>query len=336
MNLTIAHKYIRLLSGDLRNFRVKGNNYNFSCPICGDSKTNKFKSRGYILEKNGRMFYYCHKCGKPEKLSDFIKLINPTLYNDYVLESYVEKGGRTSYDNRIKNTYKSSVDLKHIGELSELHIAKKYVRSRLIPDSSHERIYYTDNFSKWVKKTFPNIDYTKYKGDKRIVMPVFDDSETLVGAIGRSLSLDEKMRYFNVKRDENDMFIFGVERVQYTKPVIVTEGSIDSLFIENSLASSCSDLGGTVKILIDKYNIKPDKFICVFDNEFRNKEIRNMVEKAISIGVSVVFWGNRFTQEKDINNIILSGKTSDDIYNFIVNNSFSGMKAELELSLLNK
>ena len=49
MSLAIESKYIRLLSHRLRNFKQKKDYlWNFSCPICGDSKKNLLKARGYV------------------------------------------------------------------------------------------------------------------------------------------------------------------------------------------------------------------------------------------------------------------------------------------------
>jgi hypothetical protein len=50
MTLSIDTKYIRLLSTRLRNFKQKKEGlYNFSCPICGDSKKNMTKAEAERL-----------------------------------------------------------------------------------------------------------------------------------------------------------------------------------------------------------------------------------------------------------------------------------------------
>ena len=67
MSLSVESKYIRLLSHRLRNFKQKKDYvWNFSCPICGDSKKNLLKARGYVYSKGNNLFviliYYevCH------------------------------------------------------------------------------------------------------------------------------------------------------------------------------------------------------------------------------------------------------------------------------------
>ena len=45
----VDSKFIGLVSSRLQKFkRVKADLYNFRCPICGDSKKNKSKTRGYL------------------------------------------------------------------------------------------------------------------------------------------------------------------------------------------------------------------------------------------------------------------------------------------------
>lgn len=48
----IYQKYVYLLSSYLEGFKKIGHNYNFRCPICGDSEKNKRKKRGWLLSNN--------------------------------------------------------------------------------------------------------------------------------------------------------------------------------------------------------------------------------------------------------------------------------------------
>ena len=74
------------MSGQLQLFKKKNNVYNFRCPYCGDSKKDKFKARGYLLEKKGNYNYFCHNCGISRKFSKFLQENNGELYQQYILE----------------------------------------------------------------------------------------------------------------------------------------------------------------------------------------------------------------------------------------------------------
>ena len=90
----IDSKFIGLLSSRLQKFkRVKSNLYNFRCPICGDSKKNKSKTRGYLYAVKANTNFKCHNCGASMSLNNFIKEIDPTLHKQYTMEKF--KSGHT-------------------------------------------------------------------------------------------------------------------------------------------------------------------------------------------------------------------------------------------------
>ena len=93
MNL-IDSKYIGLISSRLIKFkRVKSDLYNFRCPICGDSKKNKTKTRGYLYTVKADVNYRCHNCGASMTFNSFLKKVDTTLQTQYSLEKF--KDGKT-------------------------------------------------------------------------------------------------------------------------------------------------------------------------------------------------------------------------------------------------
>ena len=64
-----------------------------------------------------------------------------------------------------------------------------------------------------------------------------------------------------------------------------------------------------------------------FDNEPRNREIVERINKAINRGDKVVIWPNNIVQ-KDINDMVLSGHHVQDI---VESNTFQGLQAKLNL-----
>jgi hypothetical protein len=67
----------------------------------------------------------------------------------------------------------------------------------------------------------------------------------------------------------------------------------------------------------------------IYDNEPRNKEIVKLVEIAIQNGKKVCIWPSGVNQ-KDINDMILSGQTSDELLSIINKRTFHGLEAQLE------
>ena len=67
------------------------------------------------------------------------------------------------------------------------------------------------------------------------------------------------------------------------------------------------------------------------DNEPRNKEVVKQIEKYIEEKYNVVIWPSDIKQ-KDINEMIMSGKTERDIKDIIACNTFNGLLAKTKLS----
>ena len=68
----------------------KADLYNFRCPICGDSKKNKSKTRGYLYAVKANTNFKCHNCGASMSLNNFLKHVDPAVHKQYVMEKFKE------------------------------------------------------------------------------------------------------------------------------------------------------------------------------------------------------------------------------------------------------
>ena len=68
-----------------------------------------------------------------------------------------------------------------------------------------------------------------------------------------------------------------------------------------------------------------------FDNERRNKEILMQMEQIIDKGYNLVLWPDD-VKEKDINDMVLSGKTKEEVQTIIKNNTYQGNMAKIRFS----
>ena len=71
--------------------------------------------------------------------------------------------------------------------------------------------------------------------------------------------------------------------------------------------------------------------VLVYDNEPRNKEIVREMKTAIEANASICIWP-KDVKEKDINDMVLAGKTQDEIIHTINKNTFFGPQALLEFN----
>jgi len=98
---------------------------------------------------------------------------------------------------------------------------------------------------------------------------------------------------------------------------MITEGPIDSLFLDNAIALAGADAN---------IKIQPQQCTMIFDNEPRNKEIVKRMIDAVNKKYNVAVFPNTL-KYKDINDMIIAGKTSAEIQTLISNNTHCGMTA---------
>lgn len=330
MSVFIDRTFLLRVSPKLSKFTQKKEDlYNFRCPLCGDSTKNKTKARGYVYRKKNDYFYMCHNCGASTTFYNFLDKVDPTLVKEYALERY--KNGETGNNNyskptfedfKTKTVFKQKLNLPSIDELPEDHFAKTYVVNRKIPKAHHKNLYFANDFKKFVEELNIEKDGLK-EDDPRLVIPFYDQEKNLIAFQGRALS-ESKLRYITIKLDENNDKIFGLDRINFDETIYVVEGPIDSLFVKNAIATADSNLTSVTKIL-DK-----SKFTLIFDNEPRNKDIVKMMDRAIEEHYSIVIWPDLVGDDKDINEMILSGFSPDEIQDIISNNTFVNLRAKME------
>jgi transcription elongation factor Elf1 len=340
--LHVDTKYVRLISGRLRNFKQKNTNlWNFSCPFCGDSQTNKTKARGYVFAKGTSLLYRCHNCGVSTNAANLIKRVDPSLFKEYSLEQFKENTtGHANNRNfavdvpttRFGKVQKQRV-FEHAEWISQLpsgHFCLTYVQARKIPLKHYNKFMFTPNYELFIKSLVPNID-KEISSDARLVIPYYNEFDELIAVTGRALeSASERLRYVTVRmNDSNNKLVYGMDRIDSQKTVYIVEGQIDSLFLKNCIASGDSALSVTANLFqaVNK--------ILVFDNEPRNKEIVKLMENAIKSDHNVVIWPDDI-QGKDINEMVMKGMDPMEIQSIIDSNTSRSLEAQLKFNYWKK
>ena len=146
MSSYIDLKFINDVSGRLSQFKKKSDYlYNFRCPHCGDSQKSKTKARAYFYRVKNYMFFKCHNCGEGQSLANFIKFIDPKLYDEYLLERYKRSAPSTPKPTftDFKPKFEETNILENYKKISELnnHPAQKYLKDRKIPEEHFDKFY---------------------------------------------------------------------------------------------------------------------------------------------------------------------------------------------------
>lgn len=339
--LSLDVKYLRLVSSRLRNFKQKKEGlFNFSCPVCGDSKKNLTKARGYAFAKGNDYFYRCHNCGVSTNVGNLIKHIDTTLHKEYVLERY--SSGRTNNANSANAVLQISAPkfgklqkqkvFEHAewcDKLPNQHFCLEYLKRRQIPKDAYKLLLFTSKYADFVTSIYPEHG-KQLINDARLVIPFYDENDDLIAVSGRALETsDNSLRYVTVRTNQSqNKLIYGLDRIKSSEKILLVEGPLDSLFLNNCLASGDANLALTAKEIDGDITL-------IFDNEPRNKEILKMMNKAIDTGHSMVIWPESM-EGKDINEMVMSGISPSEISDIISSNTFNGITAKLKFNMWKK
>ena len=334
MSLIIDQKYVGMISHRLRNFKRKQDYvWNFSCPLCGDSKKNVLKARGYVYKKGNNLFYSCKNCGIGTSIGKLLEQVDGSLYKEYILERY--KAGESGSSNYTKPTFNvpsprfdkldKQKQFEHAEFCSDLpsgHFCLDYLKHRKIDEIHYKSLLFTQKYKQFIDALVPNHG-KKLVDDARLIIPFYDVYNNLIAVSGRALETNDKtLRYITIRTtDSEEKLVFGMDRVSVHEPVRIVEGPIDSLFVKNCVASGDSSLTTVAD------NISAGKKVLIFDNEPRNKEIVKLMQESIKSNHHIVIWPNTI-EAKDINEMVMSGISPAEIESIISSNTFSGLEAQ--------
>jgi hypothetical protein len=253
--------------------------------------------------------------------SNFLKHVDAPTHKQYSLEKFKE--GHTGRNFVVEEPdfkfeapkFKKSLSIPKAFENPR---SNGYLTARKL-DSS--KFYYTKKFKKFVNTIKPTFDDTRYD-EERIIIPIYYE-KNLIGLQGRSID-PNPVKYITVMFDDNAPKIYGLDDVKKSEAVYVTEGPFDSTFIRNAIAMCGADAD------VSRWGINNP--VWIYDNEPRNREIVNRIDRTIDKGDSVVIFPSSM-DEKDINDMVIAGH---DVQKIVECNTYSGLEAKLKFNTWKK
>lgn len=338
----LDHKYIGMVSSRLDQFKRKSPTlYNFRCPVCGDSQTNKFKARGYIYDRKGKGLFHCHNCNATMAIPNFIKSLDQGMYNEYCVEKL--KGEKSPEQQDLEDfvgKMKKPVfmkegplkGLKKVSQLSPDHRVKQLVDARKIPTPYHAKLFCCPNFKQFTNKLVPgkfDDDSIKYD-ETRLLIPFLDKDKKVHAYQGRALG-NSNLKYITIILDESIPKVYGLDTVNFNQIVCVMEGPIDSMFVPNSIATA----GGDLVSALGPLQSSKSSMVIVYDNEPRSRDTIRKLDKTIMQGYNVCIWPENL-EHKDINDMVIAGLSSEFIQHIIKTNTYRDLAAKLALTKWSK
>lgn len=341
-----------------------GKDYNFRCPICGDSQKSEHKARAhfFLSTRDDIFIFNCFNCSATYSFQHYLKLYWPDEYKELRVNIFKERGIREfapvvkreykvedifdeEYQKLFKETLEVTRDAELIvpcGDLEVGHIAYDYLAERQLPTSAYDRLFYTENFEAFIRSIMSEemLDGRKIPSDARIVFVLQTADGEIMGFQARALDPESDLRYSIIMMSSSYPKIFGLENIDKNSsdPIFVTEGAFDSFFIHNAIAVNGGDTSA-LKDIIDCDGIDKDRFVVILDNEPRSKDTVKRMYKTIKEGYKIVTWDKVRTEHKDINDMLLGGvfdsngtfNRTNTLKNYILHNNYTGSTALVKL-----
>lgn len=278
---------------------------NFACPYCGDSEKDPSKKRGNLFFKTGTYKCFNDGCMKYVPLRKFVEKYS-RKYNLPIPDVGNSSEKKLQASPKKKGFLFEFFANKEIGE-SLLNFNELAQRFSLYPASEVDP---ESPIGKYITKrklhhlpTFEKSCYYDSRQDKIYLFNLDNRSGKVLGLAIRHINDSgngpkydirnySKLKESGLIRGINEEVIkevdainnyFNIFNVKFNKPITITEGQIDCMFLDNAIATTGVTKGKTLlKTLISKKNAR-----ILFDNDNAGREAAIALLKE---GYSVFLW----------------------------------------------
>lgn len=218
-------------------------------------------------------------------------------------------------------------EMQRIADLPSTHPGRQYLAGRkIVPGvKGFDDLLWCDDFKLWAHVHCDKEAPREGWKDPRVVAPLISPHGVEIGAQGRSIKPDSKLKYVTAMLDKKLIACYGGHFIDFSKDIWVTEGVYDSLAFDNGLAGLHSDLAGFARA----YGLKRESTVLVFDNEPGNRQVREKVWEAVKDGWRIAFWNQpQMVVGKDAASAIVEcGRSRENLFTIA-----TGLFAEIEFA----
>lgn len=327
LKTSILSQYLRQAALSMSGVIASRDNYQFKCNICGDgSKQGNKRGHLRLYRTNGTQ-YWTYKCfndgcrasgnGEAWPGEFWLKYTAPHLYDNYISELLSEN--RKDYSEEIKKLEEKVAIEQRIVRQEKYNKEQKSLEY-FIPIIDNNKLCKTA-IDLCIKRLIPEEVWSKFfvalpgKGSvysNRMIIPFYDNNEEIYYWQGRALLEKQDPKYLNRLTDKDEA-IYNIFNIDKNKPVFITEGPIDSIFVENGIATLGLEVSEKMQNIINTF----DNVIYIFDGD---KPGIKTAQKYIQKGKKVFLW------EKFIKDLKLPIRKKWDINDFMIFSDLKGTK----------
>lgn len=353
--------FISQIEPSLERLRERGEDYNFRCPFCGDSRKSETKTRGWLTwDKDKRSYgYHCYNCSKSCGLLELIRHVRPSLADSYVAEKFKTGRAQRPEDDRAirkaitakpvfaprqevvveaegvameKVVTPPKTPLPRFPEVTSIFDdpwALEYAASRMVPFEELVHVYACED----IRDIAANIEAykeTRFRMSRGILFPYFNPDGGLGYLQARTQLTSLRYLTFEVQGGAK---LWGRHRIIVGKHIYLFEGVLDAICIPGATASGGVDLIRAANLLREEY---PDNtFSLVYDGDWTtNRQVYDQVMRAVAQGFKVTLTKG---PGKDVNEMLVKGGWSvAQTIEMLDECTYDGLRAKLIISKTRK
>jgi hypothetical protein len=322
-------------------YKKTTNTYEAGCPICREGKSWLKKRRCYYICKDN--IICCHNCGWFSKPLKWIQEVGRYTYDEIIREvrNYdvlpTDVSTNEEQITPVLTVSKLPLDSINLFDINQTnyHSSNAMVQ-RALEVIKHRRLDTAVNR--------PNalwLSLTDKVHKNRLVIPFYDEQGEIIFYQSRTLLESDNKRFPKyLSKVNGEKSLYNLNKITADIDYIfIFEGPIDAFFISNGTAvAGIQDKSDNMFSCLQQTqinNFRLHKRVWVLDSQWQDNASKSKTKLLIDAGETVFIWPEKIGKKfKDINDVCISIGVDEISTDFIIKNSYSGLKAKLVLSAI--
>lgn len=320
-------------------YKKISNTYEAGCPVCREGSSWLKKRRCYYLVDDNVIC--CHNCGWFSKPLKWIQEVSNQTYEEIVKEARTHDILPTDISTDktetelVKNIHKLPLDCINLFDSYQVDYHKNNsIVQKAIEVIKRRKLDIAVNKPKslW-------LSLTDKVHKNRLIIPFYNEKDEIVFYQSRTIieqPSNKLPKYLSKINGEKSLFNLNniTTDLDY---IFIFEGPIDAFFVKNGTAvagiqeNSNNMFSCLQQSQINNYKLA--KIIWVLDSQWLDNASRIKTKRLIDMNETVFIWPEKVGRVyKDFNDACIATNINEISSKFIINNSYSGLKAKLLMS----
>ena len=320
-------------------YKKISNTYEAGCAICREGSSWLKKRRCYYLVDDN--IICCHNCGWFGKPLRWIQEVSNQTYEEIIKEvkTYDILPTDISTDKpeikTIKIVHKLPLDCINLFDPYQID----YHKNNIVVQKAIEVIKKRKLDTAINKPKSLWLSLTDKVHKNRLIIPFYDERDEIIFYQSRTLIEQASVKLPKyLSKINGEKSLFNLNNIDPgLEYIFIFEGPIDAFFVKNGTAvagiqENSNNMFSSLQ-LAQINNFKLAKIVWVLDSQWLDKASRIKTKRLIDIGETVFIWPEKVGKKyKDFNDACIDTNINEISPKFIIDHSYTGLKAKLLMS----